>query len=94
MRNDRSENQSLDLRSFFSSTSIHWRAVRPWFLKFFESPTFQLQVGLLDYPDRTLLAHSLWLAQTPLKVIDYGAPDQATLAAFVAHRVLRVAKNR
>ncbi|MBQ0936315.1 DUF6933 domain-containing protein [Ideonella paludis] len=54
----------------------------------------QLQVGLLDYPDRTLLAHSLWLAQTPLKVIDYGAPDQATLAAFVAHRALRVAKNR
>ena len=50
---------------------------------------FQLQVGLLDFPDRTLLAQSLWLAKTPLKVIDYGAPDQATLAAFAAHRALQ-----
>ena len=55
---------------------------------------FQLQVGLLHFPDRTLLAHSLWLAKTPLKVIDYGAPDQATLAAFVAHRALRAASGR
>ena len=52
---------------------------------------FQLQVGLLNFPDRTLLAHSLWLAKTPLKVIDYGAPDQATLAAFAAHRALLLA---
>lgn len=55
---------------------------------------FQLQVGLLDFPDRTLLVHSLWLAKTPLKVIDYGAPDQATLAAFVAHRALQTAIGR
>ena len=41
---------------------------------------FQLQVGLLNFRDQTLLAQSLWLAKTPLKVIDYGAPDQATLA--------------
>lgn len=45
---------------------------------------FQLQVGLLDYRDRTLLEQSLWLSKTPLKVIEYGAPDQATLAAFAA----------
>ena len=39
---------------------------------------FQLQVGLLNFPDRTLLAQSLWLAKTPLKVIDYGRPFAAT----------------
>lgn len=55
---------------------------------------FQLQVGLLHFPDRTLLEQSLWLAKTPLKVIDYGAPDQATLAAFAAHRVLQAAIGR
>jgi len=55
---------------------------------------FQLQVGLLDFPDRTLMAHSLWLARTPLKVIDYGAPDQATLAAFAAHRALQAVIGR
>jgi hypothetical protein len=49
---------------------------------------FQLEVGLSDSPDRTLLEQSLWLARTPLKVIDYGAPDQATLAAFAARRAL------
>jgi hypothetical protein len=55
---------------------------------------FQLQVGLLNFPDRTLLAHSLWLAKTPLKVIDYGAPDQATRAAFAAHRALQAVIGR
>jgi hypothetical protein len=55
---------------------------------------FQLQVGLLNFPDRTLLAHSLWLAKTPLKVIDHGAPDQATLAAFAAHRTLQAFTGR
>ncbi|MDO9253480.1 MAG: hypothetical protein Q8S71_04245 [Hydrogenophaga sp.] len=55
---------------------------------------FQLQVGLLNFPDRTLMAQSLWLAKTPLKVIDYGAPDQATLAAFAAHRALQAAIGR
>lgn len=55
---------------------------------------FQLQVGLLDFPDRTLLAQSLWLAKTPLKLFDYGAPDQATLAAFAAHRALQAVISR
>jgi hypothetical protein len=55
---------------------------------------FQLQVGLRDFPDRTLLAQSLWLAKTPLKLIDYGAPDLATLAAFAARRALRAASVR
>lgn len=39
-------------------------------------------------PERTPLEHSLWLARTPMKVIDYGAPDQATVAAFTAQRAL------
>ena len=55
---------------------------------------FQLQVGLLNSPVRTLLSQSLWLAKTPLKVIDYGAPDQATLAAFAAHRALQAVVGR
>jgi hypothetical protein len=55
---------------------------------------FQLQIGLRSFPDRTLLGQSLWLAKTPLKVIDYGAPDQATLAAFVAHRSLQATIGR
>lgn len=55
---------------------------------------YQLQVGLLHFPDRTLHEQSLWLAKTPLKVIDYGAPDQATLAAFVAHRTLQAVIRR
>jgi len=49
---------------------------------------FQLQVGLADSPERPLQAHSLWLAKTPLKVIDYRAPDQATAAAFATRREL------
>lgn len=49
---------------------------------------FQLEGGLLGMPERTLLEHSLWLARTPMKVIDYGAPDQATVAAFTAQRAL------
>jgi hypothetical protein len=55
---------------------------------------FQLQAGLLDFPDRTLQAQSLWLAKTPLKIINYGAPDQATLAAFAARRALEAASGR
>lgn len=54
---------------------------------------FQLQVGLRHFPDRTLLEQSLWLSRTPLKVID-GAPDQATLAAFVAYRALQAVIGR
>lgn len=55
---------------------------------------FQLQVGLLDFPDRTLLAQSLWLAGTPLKVIEYGSPDRSTFAAFAAHRALHRVSGR
>lgn len=55
---------------------------------------FQLQVGLVHFPDRTLLEHSLWLARTPLKLIEYGAPDRATVAAFAAQQALQRASGR
>jgi len=55
---------------------------------------FQLQVGLAHFPDRTLLEHSLWLARTPLKLIDYGAPDRVTVAAFAAQQALQRACGR
>ncbi|MEH0167376.1 DUF6933 domain-containing protein [Roseateles microcysteis] len=54
---------------------------------------FQLEVGLTHQPERTLLAQSLWLAQTPMKVIEYGSPDAATVAAFAARRALSKASG-
>lgn len=55
---------------------------------------FQLEVGLVNWPERSLLDHSLWLAKTPMKVIEYGAPDQATAAAFAAQRALSKVSRR
>lgn len=55
---------------------------------------FQLQVGLQHFPDRPLLAQSLWLAQTPLKLIEGTSPDRATLAAFAAHEAVHRAAGR
>jgi hypothetical protein len=55
---------------------------------------FQLQVGLAHFPDRSLLEHSLWLARTPLKLIEYGAPDRATVAAFATQQALQKASGR
>lgn len=54
---------------------------------------FQLKVGLAHWPQRTLMEHSLWLAKTPLKVIEYGAPDKTTVAAFATQRVLTAASS-
>lgn len=51
--------------------------------------TFQLQVALRDGPDQSPLALALWLARTPLSVIEYSSPDRATVAAFEARRVIR-----
>lgn len=55
---------------------------------------FQLQVGLQHFPDRSLLAQSMWLAQTPLKLIEHASPDRATLAAFAAQEALYRAAGR
>lgn len=49
---------------------------------------FHLQVGVAHHPERSLMEHSLWLAKIPLEVIEYGAPDSTTFAAFDAHRLL------
>lgn len=51
--------------------------------------------GELHYrPDRTLLDHARALAETPMKLIDYGSPNQATIAAFAARQVLQRAAGR
>lgn len=55
---------------------------------------FQLESGLIHRPDRSLLDHSLWLARTPMKVIEHAAPDQATAAAFAARQALSKLSRR
>ncbi|WP_431103589.1 DUF6933 domain-containing protein [Roseateles noduli] len=55
---------------------------------------YQLQFERADFADRSLLEQSLALACTPLKLIEYEGPDRATVAAFVAHRVLLAASSR
>lgn len=55
---------------------------------------FQLKVGLLDSPGQALLAQSLWLVKTPLKIIEYGSPDRATVVAFTVNRALHRASSR
>ncbi len=49
----------------------------------------QLEVGLVESPDRPLMAQSLWLSKTPMRVIDYGAPEAVAVAAFGARTALR-----
>jgi hypothetical protein len=55
---------------------------------------FQLESGLIHRPDRSLPDHSLWLARTPMKVIEYAAPNQATAAAFAARQALSKVTRR
>ncbi len=50
---------------------------------------FQLEVGLYEWPERTLLAQSLWLSKTPMKLIDHAPPEAAAPAAFAARRALK-----
>lgn len=69
-------------RARCNATLGRWKEANRRVLGSLNDLAFQLQVGLLNFPDRPLMAHSLWLAKTPLKVFDYGAPDQATLAAL------------
>ena len=56
--------------------------------------TYGFQHGLVHYPDRTLLEHSLWLAKTPMKFIEHESPDRATIAAFAAHQALWAARRQ
>ena len=54
----------------------------------------QLEVGMVHAPHRSLLEHAVWLAHTPMKGTEYQGPDQATVAAFAAHRVLSALRLR
>jgi hypothetical protein len=49
---------------------------------------FQLESGIAANPDRSLVEHALWLAQTPCKPIEYASPDRATAALFLSAATL------
>ncbi|MDO9435729.1 hypothetical protein [Hydrogenophaga sp.] len=55
---------------------------------------FLLEAGLQHDPERSLLQQSLSLAQTPLKLLEYDAPDRATQALFLSSEVLRTAREK
>ncbi len=55
---------------------------------------FQLEVGMVHAPHRSPLDQAVWLAHTPMKGTEYRGPDQATVAAFAAHRVLSAVRLR
>lgn len=86
----------LTERSAMSSWTIGKTASRR-ILGSLNDLAFQLEVGMTHFPERTLLEQSLWLAKTPLKVIEYGSPDAATFAAFAAcrelHRISALARG-
>jgi hypothetical protein len=45
---------------------------------------FLLEHSLHAHPQRSHLEHSLWLAQTPCKLVNHSAPDRATQALFLS----------
>ena len=49
---------------------------------------FQLQVRLDAHPERSLVEHSLRLAETPCKLIGHASPDRATRALFASSAIL------
>lgn len=49
---------------------------------------FQLERSLELGRDRDLLGMALWLAKTPMKLLDYESPDVATRALFHAKAIL------
>ncbi len=55
---------------------------------------FQLEHGLHDWPERSLLEHALWLAQTPCKPIEYASPDRATVALFESSLIVDAARAK
>jgi hypothetical protein len=54
---------------------------------------FLLEHSLHAHPERSLLDHSLWLAQTPCKGVEYNAPDRATQALFMSSAVVAKARD-
>jgi hypothetical protein len=55
---------------------------------------FQLEHGLHMAPERSLLEHALWLAETPCKPIEYASPDRATIALFNSSSVIQGAREK
>jgi hypothetical protein len=53
---------------------------------------FLLEHSQHHHPGWSHLEHSLWLAQTPCKLVEYSAPDRATQALFMSSAA--VAKAR
>lgn len=49
---------------------------------------FQLEHGLAAHPERSLMDHALWLAETPCKPIEYASPQRATVALFLTATTL------
>ena len=54
---------------------------------------FLLEHSLHYHPERSLLDHSLWLAQTPCKGVEYNAPDRATQALFISSAAVEKARD-
>ncbi|MBL8325624.1 MAG: hypothetical protein JNJ89_11770 [Rubrivivax sp.] len=54
---------------------------------------FLLEHSLHYHPERPLLNHSLQLAQTPCKGIEYSAPDRATQALFMSSAAVAKARE-
>ena len=55
---------------------------------------FLLQHSLHSHPEWSHLQHSLWLAKTPCKVIEYDAPDRATQALFLSSAIVESAREK
>jgi hypothetical protein len=54
---------------------------------------YLLEHSLHAHPERSLLDHSLWLAQTPCKGVEYNAPDRATQALFMSSAAVAKARD-
>jgi hypothetical protein len=54
---------------------------------------FLLEHSLHSRPERSLLEHSLWLAQAPCKGVEYSAPDRATQALFMSSAAVAKARE-
>jgi hypothetical protein len=54
---------------------------------------FLLEHSLHAHPERSLLEHALWLAQTPCKGVEYNAPDRATQALFMSSAAVAKARD-
>ena len=54
---------------------------------------FLLDQSLHAWPERSPLEHSLWLAKTPCKGVEYNAPDRAAQALFMSSAAVAKARE-